>query len=83
MTVEKAVFCFAGTMVLLSLVLTLYVHSGFIWLTVFVGANLIQYSLTNFCPVAMLFSKLGLKTEVQCALRQNELTGSKKETNHA
>lgn len=61
MTIENAVFRFAGIMVLLSVILTMYVHSNFIWFTVFIGANLLQFSFTGFCPVAILFKKLGLK----------------------
>ena len=68
MTVEKAVFSFAGSMVLLSVLLTWLVHPGFIWLTVFVGANLFQSGFTGFCPAALVFKKLGLKTERQCGV---------------
>jgi hypothetical protein len=68
MTVENAVFRFAGFMVLVSLVLTQWVHPNFIWLTVFVGANLFQFSFTGFCPAAMFFKNLGLKTEAQRGL---------------
>ncbi|MRI31450.1 DUF2892 domain-containing protein [Endozoicomonas sp. OPT23] len=67
MTVERAVFAFAGCMVMLSVALTYFVHPNFVWLTVFVGANLLQFSFTGFCPAAMLFKKLGIKTERQCA----------------
>lgn len=64
MSVERAVSAFAGFMVLLSVALTVWVHSGFVWLTVFVGANLLQQSFTGFCPAAIVFNKvLGLKTE--------------------
>ncbi|WDE08476.1 DUF2892 domain-containing protein [Thalassomonas viridans] len=63
MTVEKAVFRFAGLMVLLSLALTEFVHPGFFWFSVFVGANLLQFSFTGFCPAAIVFRKLGLKTQ--------------------
>ena len=62
MTLDRAILAFAGTMVLLSLALTSYVHPGFVWLTVFVGANLIQSSFTGFCPAAMLFKKIGIKS---------------------
>ena len=61
MTVNSAVTAMAGTMVLLSIVLTKFVHPGFFWLTVFVGANLLQSSFTNFCPAATIFKKMGLK----------------------
>jgi hypothetical protein len=54
---------FAGFMVLLSLALTYFVHPYFVWLTVFVGANLFQSAFTGFCPAGMLMHKLGVKTE--------------------
>ena len=62
MSLQHAVEAFAGTMVLLSVVLTTFVHPGFVWLTVFVGANLFQQSFTGFCPAAIVMQKLfGLK----------------------
>lgn len=61
MTLDRAVLAFAGTLTLASVLLTYYVHPGFVWLTVFVGANLIQSSITGFCPAAMLFKKLGVR----------------------
>jgi len=63
MSLEKTVEAFAGFMVLLSVVLTVWVHPGFIWLTVFVGANLFQQAFTGFCPAAMVFRKLGVRSE--------------------
>lgn len=61
MTINQAVMAMAGFMVLLSVVLTWYVSPYFVWLTVFVGANLFQSAFTGFCPAALIFSKLGLK----------------------
>jgi hypothetical protein len=58
---------FAGFMVLLSVVLTQFVHPAFMWLTVFVGANLFQQSFTGFCPAAMVFRKLGARSERELA----------------
>jgi hypothetical protein len=64
MSLEHAVEAFAGFMVLLSVVLTYFVHPGFVWLTVFVGVNLFQQSFTGFCPAAIVMRKaFGLKTE--------------------
>jgi len=68
MSIERAIMAFAGMMVLLSLALTTLVHANFIWLTVFVGANLFQSAFTGFCPVAILMKKLGIKTEAEQAL---------------
>lgn len=69
MTVERATMAFAGFMVLLSLVLTHFVHPNWVWLTVFVGANMLQSAFTGFCPASMVMAKFGLKTEKQAALR--------------
>lgn len=57
MSLERAVDAFAGFMVLLSVVLTYFVHPGFVWLTVFVGANLFQQSFSGFCPAAIVMRK--------------------------
>ncbi len=69
MSVERGVTAFAGVMVLLSVLLTWYVHPYFLWLTVFVGANLFQQSFTGFCPAAMVMRKLGMKDERELAAR--------------
>lgn len=61
MTIDHAVFLFAGIMILVSLALGFYVHQAFFLLTLFVGLNLIQSSFTGFCPAAIAFRKLGLK----------------------
>lgn len=67
MTVERALLAFAGTMVLLSLLLTYFVHPNFVWFTVFVGANMLQSAFTGFCPAVFVLKKLGLPTEAQQA----------------
>ncbi len=61
MTVQKAVVAFAGSMILVSLLLTRFVHPGFVWLTAFVGANLLQSAFTGFCPLAILLRRAGLQ----------------------
>ena len=63
MSVERSVEAFVGIMVLVSVGLTYFVHPGFIWLTVFVGANVFQQAVTGFCPVAMILRKFGMPTE--------------------
>lgn len=62
MNVDRAVLTLAGTMVLLSLALAWLVSPYWLLLTAFVGANLFQAALTGFCPAAIIFRKLGLKT---------------------
>lgn len=61
MTLDAAVLRFAGLVVLLSVVLSIYVHPYWIGLAIFVGLNLLQASFTGFCPAAMIFKKLGVK----------------------
>lgn len=60
MTLDRAVQAFAGFMVLVSLLLTKFVHPNFFWLTAFVGANLFQSAFTGFCPAATVMRKLGI-----------------------
>lgn len=69
MSLERAVEAFAGFMILLSVFLTVFVHPGFVWLTLFVGANLFQQAFTGFCPAAIIMRKLGIRTEKELALR--------------
>ncbi len=71
MTIERAIRFFAGCMILLSLALgaqasPLFASQHWLWLTAFVGANLLQYSLSNFCPLALLLKKLGLPEQTAC-----------------
>ncbi len=66
-SVERAVFRFAGFMLLLSLALTYFVHPNFFWFSAFIGANMFQFSFSGFCPAAIVFKKFGLKTEAELA----------------
>ncbi len=68
MSLERSIMAFAGFMVLLSLALTYFIHPYFVWLTVFVGANLFQSAFTGFCPVGLLLHKLGIRSEREQAL---------------
>jgi hypothetical protein len=51
---------FAGTFILLSLVLAHYHSANWLWFTAFVGFNLLQSSFTNFCPLELILKKLGV-----------------------
>jgi len=61
MTIDRAVMAFAGFVVLVSLALAQTLSPMWLWLTAFVGLNLIQASITGFCPAAMVFKRLGVK----------------------
>jgi hypothetical protein len=60
MNLDRAVMAFAGVMILISAVLVYFVSPWWLLLTAFVGLNLLQASFTGFCPVAILFRKLGI-----------------------
>lgn len=60
MTIEKALRLMAGIVILLSVALTVWVDPYWLILTAFVGLNLAQSGLTNWCPAVWMFQKLGL-----------------------
>jgi hypothetical protein len=61
MSIDRIVLAFAGTMILVSLALSV-VHSQYwLWFTAFVGANLLQSSFTGFCPLAIILKTVGVK----------------------
>jgi hypothetical protein len=64
MTIDRIVLAFAGTVILLTIILS-QVHSGY-WLlfTAFVGANLLQSAFTGFCPLATILKKSGIRSGV-------------------
>ena len=61
MSIDRWVMRFAGTVVLLSLLLAYFVSVNWLWLTAFVGANLFQSSFTGFCPLAIVLKRVGIK----------------------
>ena len=61
MSIDRMVMVFAGLVILVSLALTHYHNPNWMWLTAFVGANLLQAGFTKFCPLAMILKKLGGK----------------------
>jgi hypothetical protein len=60
MTVERMLRLIAGTFVLASILLGIYVHQYFFLFTAFVGLNLLQSGLTNWCPMMNILRALGL-----------------------
>lgn len=60
---ERIVRAVAGSMVLLSGLLGFFVSINWLWLGVFVGANLLQSSFTGFCPMDMILKGFGMKEQ--------------------
>lgn len=61
MTIDRVVMAFAGTVILLSILLSLVHTSWWLLLTAFVGANLLQAAFTGFCPLAIILKLVGIK----------------------
>ena len=62
MNLDRAVMAFAGLVVLLSAGLAYFVSPWWLLLAVFAGLNLLQASMTGFCPAAIVFKKLGVSS---------------------
>jgi len=59
MNVDRIVMAFAGTVILATVLLAVYHNINWLWLTGFVGLNLLQSSFTGFCPLATILKKMG------------------------
>lgn len=59
MSIDRIVLAFAGIVILGSLVLSHYHSPNWLFLTAFVGLNMLQASFTRFCPLAVVLKKVG------------------------
>lgn len=64
MTIDRIVMAFAGTVILASIIFAQYHSPNWLFLTGFVGLNLLQASFTRFCPLAVILKKLGRRPGV-------------------
>ncbi|MDI1318199.1 DUF2892 domain-containing protein [Flavobacterium sp.] len=58
---NRIVRAVAGTFILISVLLSIYVNQNWLWFTAFVGANLLQSSLTKWCLMDTILNKLNVK----------------------
>ena len=58
---NRIVRAVAGSFILISLLLAIYVNQNWLWFTAFVGANLLQSSVTKWCLMEQILNKLGVK----------------------
>jgi hypothetical protein len=66
MTVERGVRLIAGVIILVSLALAYHYSPYWLWLTAFVGLNLLQSAFTNWCPAMSILRAFGLKSGDNC-----------------
>ncbi len=58
---NRIIRAIAGTFILMSLLLGIYVNQNWFWFTGFVGLNLLQSSITKWCLMEDILAKLGIK----------------------
>lgn len=57
----RVIHAVAGLLIVLSLLLAKYVNPSWLWFTAFVGINLFQSAFTNWCLMADILKKFGVK----------------------
>ena len=72
MSIERTMFAFGGTMVMITSLLALFHSPYWTWFTLYIGINCLQSTYTGFCPPTWVLKNWGMKTEAQLAL---EATG--------
>ena len=60
MNIDRFVFAFAESVILISVLLAHFVSPWWLLLTAFVGLNLLQSAFTGFCPLALILKKVGV-----------------------
>ena len=61
LSLESQIRAFAGTFVLLSLLLAQLHSQNWLWFTAFVGVNLLQSSFTKFCLLELALKRVQQK----------------------
>ena len=62
MNLDRAVLAFAGLVVLISLALGYWVSPYWFLLTAFAGLNMFQAAFTGFCPAALVFKAIAIRS---------------------
>jgi len=62
MSIDRIVLAMAGAFIIISVVLSHYHDPRWLYLTLFVGANLLQSAFTGFCPLAIILKAMGRKS---------------------
>ncbi|MEO8663548.1 MAG: DUF2892 domain-containing protein [Bryobacteraceae bacterium] len=62
MNVERLLRLIAGAFVMASVALGVWVNPNWFWFTGFVGLNLLQSGVTDWCPMMWFLRKLGVRS---------------------
>lgn len=72
MMYNKIAHGFAGTLILVSLLLAYFLeNNNWLWIATFVAVNLLQNSLTNWCLLHLILKKLGVKDTKESCCSKN------------
>lgn len=58
---NRIIRAIAGTFIIISLLLAVYININWLWFTAFVGVNLLQSSITKWCLMEDILKKFGVK----------------------
>lgn len=56
--INRLISAIAGTFIIISVLLAMYVNENWLWFTLFVGANLLQSSITKWCLMEDILRKV-------------------------
>jgi hypothetical protein len=70
MNVDRLVHSIAGTLILASLALARWHSHHWLWFTAFIGANLLQSGLTNWCLMSSILAALGVPAQGACGVKR-------------
>ena len=56
--INRYIRAIAGTFVIISVLLAMYVDQRWLWFTLFVGANLLQSAITKWCLMEDILKKV-------------------------
>ena len=60
MTVDRCLRAIAGLFILISVILAVKINLNWLYFTGFVGLNLVQSTVTNWCPMISILRKIGV-----------------------
>jgi hypothetical protein len=76
MTIHRYLRLIAGTFVTTSVALGYWVSPYFFLFTAFVGLNLFQSALTDWCPMMTFLRRLGVENATQCEKASGRAAGA-------
>jgi len=61
LNVDQVVLVVSGVVVVITVLLGVFVHPGWLWITGLMGLHMVQMAFTGFCPLAKFLGSQGFK----------------------